>query len=34
MEQPELLKAEGVVIKKNGKVDMRQSAWRPLETIK
>ena len=30
----ELLKAEGVVIKKNGKVDMRQSAWRPLETIK
>ena len=32
-EQEELLKAEGVVIKKNGKVDMRQSAWRPLETI-
>ena len=32
-EQVELLKAEGVVIKKNGKVDMRQSAWRPLETI-
>ena len=32
--QSELLKAEGVVIKKNGKVDMRQSAWRPLETIK
>ena len=32
-EQAELLKAEGVVIKKNGKVDMKQSAWRPLETI-
>ena len=32
--QAELLKAEGVVLKKNGKVDMRQSAWRPLETIK
>ena len=29
--QAELLKAEGVVLKKNGKVDMRQSAWRPLE---
>ena len=32
-EQSELLKAEGVVIKNNGKVDMKQSAWRPLETI-
>ena len=32
-EQAELLKAEGVVLKKNGKVDMKQSAWRPLETI-
>ena len=32
-EQAELLKAEGVVIKKNGKVDMKQCAWRPLETI-
>lgn len=33
-EQAKLLKAEGMVIKKNGKVDMKQSAWRPLETIK
>ncbi len=32
-EQAELLKAEGVIIKKNGKVDMKQSGWRPLETI-
>ena len=32
-EHAELLKAEGVVLKKNGKVDMKQSAWRPLETI-
>lgn len=31
--QSELLKTEGVVLKKNGKVDMKQSAWRPLETI-
>ena len=32
-EQSELLKAEGVIIKNNSKVDMKQSAWRPLETI-
>ena len=29
----ELLKAEGVILKKNGKVDMKKSAWRPLESI-
>ena len=32
-EQVDLLKAEGVIMKKNGKVDMKQSAWRPLEII-
>ena len=32
-EQAELLKAEGVVLKKNRKVDMKQSAWRPLELV-
>ena len=32
-EQTELLKAEGVILKKNGKVDMNQSAWRPLESL-
>ena len=33
-EQAEMLKTEGVVIKKNGKVDMKKSAWRPLEQLK
>jgi methylated-DNA-protein-cysteine methyltransferase-like protein len=33
-EQAEMLEAEGVVMKKNGRVDMEKSAWRPLETIK
>ena len=32
-QQVDLLKAEGVVIKKNGKVDLKRCAWRPLETI-
>ena len=32
-EQPELLKEEGAIIKTNGKVDMKQSGWRLLETI-
>ena len=30
-EQRDLLMAEGVVIKPNGKVDMEKSAWQPLE---
>ena len=29
--QADLLRAEGVTIKKNNKVDMKKSAWRPLE---
>ena len=32
-EQARLLEAEGVVLKKNGKVDMEKSAWRPLDTV-
>jgi len=32
-EQAALLKAEGVILKKNGKVDMKQSAWRPMDNL-
>ena len=32
-EQSELLKAEGVIMKTDRRVDMETSAWRPLETI-
>lgn len=32
-EQARLLEAEGVILKKNGKVDMTKSAWRPLDTV-
>lgn len=32
-EQAELLKAEGVIMRTDRRVDMEKSAWRPLETI-
>ncbi|KGI61349.1 MULTISPECIES: MGMT family protein [unclassified Prevotella] len=33
VEQPQLLRSEGVAFKSNGCVDMRVSAWKPLESF-